>query len=222
MNYLCSKPDIREKTLECGINFPSDEELVMLILGSGTKELPVQIMAKRIVEALNKSNPENRIQMLLKLKGVGKSKALAVAAALELGRRRYCYMKAVIKHPQDIIPYLKNYAVSSKEHFVMVTLDGGHQIMQIHVISVGTLNRSLIHPREVFVEAIKERAACIVLCHNHPSGNCNPSEEDVKTTQILIEASFIVGIEILDHIIVDCDSYYSFMEHKLLFSDDKD
>lgn len=211
------KPEVREKTLEHGVSFPSDEELVMLILGSGTKALPIELLAKKIIRTLDASNEEDRIKNLKALKGVGAGKALAIAAALELGRRRSCHLKAVVRNPRGIIPYVQNYAVSQKEHFLIVTLNGGHQIIQIHVVSVGTLNMSVVHPREVFVEAIRENAASIILCHNHPSGDCTPSEKDIKTTQVLLEASLIVGIEILDHIIVDCDSYFSFMEHGLLF-----
>lgn len=212
-----NKPDVREKTLKHGIEYPFDQELVMLILGSGNKDMPVSIMAEKIVETLDASNADNVVKNLLNLKGVGTGKALAIAAAIELGRRRTCHLRALIKSPGDIIPYVKSYAFNQKEHFLLVTLNGGHEIIHIHVVSVGTLNKTLIHPREIFTEAIKENAAAIIICHNHPSGNCEPSEDDIETTRTLIAASKIIGIELLDHIIIDCESYFSFMEHKLLF-----
>ena len=141
------KPDVREKVLEHGFSFLFDEELVMLILGSGTRELPVERIAENIVDVLNDCDFEDTVEQLLSVKGVGQGKALAVAAALELGRRRSCHLRAPINTPYDIVPFLKNYAVSEKEHFLLVTLNGGHEIIQIHVITVGTLNRTLIHPR---------------------------------------------------------------------------
>jgi len=218
---LLKKPDLREKTMIHGIRFPFDEELIMLILGTGTKEMPVERMAGKIIEALDSSNGEDMVENLLHIKGVGCGKALAVAAALELGRRRNNHLKAPIKTPCDVVPFVRNYAVSQKEHFLLITLNGGHEIIQIHVVSVGTLNKTLIHPREIFSEAIKENAAAIIVCHNHPSGNCEPSDDDIESTRILIQAAQIIGIELLDHIIVDCENYFSFMEHKLLFCEDE-
>ena len=210
------KPDVREKVLEHGFTFLFDEELVMLILGSGTRQIPVEVMAERIVEILDDFDSSNVVEGLLTLKGVGQGKALSIAAAIELGRRRSCHLRAPIKKPCDIVPFLKNYAVSDKEHFLLVTLNGGHEIIQIHVISVGTLNRTLIHPREVFSVAIQENAAAIIVSHNHPSGNCEPSEEDIEVTETLEKVSIIMGIELLDHVIVSRESYFSFRENKMI------
>lgn len=212
-----NKPDIRERTIENGLLYPTNVELLMLILGSGNKDMSVEVMAQKINDVLTDSNLEDVVENLLKVKGVGQGKALSVAAALELGRRHCSHLKAHIQSPEDILPYVQNYAMCGKEHFVMITLNGGHEIIKIHLISVGTVNKTIIHPREVFREAIKENASSIVICHNHPSGNCVPSDEDIETTKYLIEASNLIGIPILDHIIFDCDSYYSFLEHEFLF-----
>ena len=216
-----NKPDVREKTLEYGIGYPVDEELIMLILGSGNKNIPIELMARKIVDVLDSSNEDDVVENLLKLKGVGESKALAIAAALELGKRRFIHLGAHIKTPRDLIPFVRNYAINTKEYFLAVTLNGGHNIIKIHVVSVGTINRTLIHPREVFVEAIKENASAVILCHNHPSGDPTPSGEDIATTKTLLEASRIIGITVLDHIIVDCENYFSFMENNLLFGKQK-
>lgn len=221
MYFVKEKPQVREKALRFGMDYPADDELIMLILGSGNKDMSVDVLSKKIVTALDSANPDEVVSSLLKVKGIGKSKALAVAAALELGKRRSCHLGAHIKHPEDILPFVKNYAINQKEHFLAVTLNGGHDIIQIHVVSVGTVNRTLIHPREIFNEAIRENAAALILCHNHPSGRTQPSKDDIETTKNLIEASEIMGIPILDHIIIDKDSYYSFMEHDLLFSSEK-
>ena len=211
-----TKPDVREKVMEHGFSFLFDEELVMLILGSGTKLLPVEKMAEKIVSVLDDCDFEDAVENLLRVKGIGQGKALAVAAALEFGRRRSSHLRAPIKSPCDIVPFLKNYAVSEKEHFLLVTLNGGHEIIQIHVITVGTLNRTLIHPREVFTAAMRDNAAAIIVSHNHPSGNCDPSEEDVAVTDVLEKVSVIMGIELLDHVIVSRESYFSFLENKML------
>ena len=215
------KPDVREKALEHGFSYLFDEELIMLILGSGARGLPVEYMAEKIAEVLDDCNFEDAVENLLRVKGVGQGKALAVAAALELGRRRSNHLRAPIKSPCDIVPFLKNYAVSEKEHFLLVTLNGGHEILQIHVITVGTLNRTLIHPREVFTTAMRDNAAAIIVSHNHPSGNCQPSEEDIAVTETLEKVSVIMGIELLDHVIVSRETFFSFLEHKMLNSEKK-
>ena len=212
------RPDVREKAMEHGLSFLFDEELLMLILGSGTKFFPVEYLAEEIIEVLDDSDEDDLVDNLLGVKGMGQSKALAVAAALELGRRRSNHLRAPIKRPEDIVPFIRNYAVSEKEHFLVITLNGGHEIIQIHVVTVGTLNRTLIHPREVFSIAIKENAAALIVSHNHPSGNCEPSKEDILVTKNLIDVSHVMGIELLDHVIVSRESYFSFVEHKLLFT----
>ena len=213
------KPDVREKALEHGFSYLFDEELIMLILGSGTRGLPVEYMAEKIAEVLDDCDFEDAVENLLRVKGVGQGKALAVAAALELGRRRSNHLRAPIKSPCDIVPFLKNYAVSEREHFLLVTLNGGHEILQIHVITVGTLNRTLIHPREVFTTAMRDNAAAIIVSHNHPSGNCQPSEEDIAVTETLEKVYVIMGIELLDHVIVSRETFFSFLEHKMLNSE---
>lgn len=215
------KPNVREDALKYGMGYPLDEELLMLILGSGNKNMSVETMAKKIADTLDASDDEEVIKNLLALKGVGTAKALAIAAALELGKRRRNHLGAHIRTPDDIVPYVKHYAISQKEHFLAITLNGGHDIIKIHVVSVGTVNQTIIHPREVFIDAIKENASAIILCHNHPSGKAIPSDKDIDTTRNLIEVSKIIGITILDHIIIDCESFFSFMENKLLFSEEE-
>ncbi|MCR5606523.1 MAG: DNA repair protein RadC [Treponema sp.] len=211
------KPNIREMALKNGISYATDTELIMLILGRGTKGNPITVLAKKITETLDCSNNENLLEALLNIKGIGKSKALAIAAAIEFGRRKNCHIKALIKQPKDVIPFVKHYAMQDKEHFLCISLNGAHEIIQIRVVSVGCINQTLIQPREVFADAIMEHASAIILCHNHPSGNVNPSQEDIKTSKILYEASKLLGINILDHIIIGIEKYYSFLEHSLIF-----
>lgn len=219
--YENNKPKIRERTLKYGLNYPKDEELIMMILGSGTKKMNVQHLSKKIVDVLDDNNNDKLLESLMKIEGIGESKALAIAASLELGKRRNCHIGAHVRTPESIVPFVKHYAICNKEHFLAITLNGGHDIISIHLVSVGTINRTLIHPREVFTEAIRENATAIILVHNHPSGRSEPSAEDIETTEHLIEASQIIGIPILDHIIIEKESYFSFMEHELLFSEEE-
>lgn len=121
-----------------------------------------------------------------------------------------------IKSPQSLIPLLRDYyEVTDKEQFVIVALNGVHKVISIRTVSVGTLNKSLVHNREVYRYAIQENAAAIIAVHNHPSGDSNPSDEDVKTTEAIESAGNIIGIKLLDHIILGRD-YFSFLEHDML------
>ncbi|MBS7309711.1 MAG: DNA repair protein RadC [Treponema sp.] len=214
-----TKPDLRERVLSRGIKYPTDEELVMLIIGSGSKEDNVETLSEKITQIVDCSQPEKLIEKLLRIKGVGHSKALAVAAALEFGRRRTSHLEAKVRCPNDIIPYLQVYAIKPQEHFITVCLNGAHEILNINVISVGSGNRTLVQPREIFTEAIKRQASAIIICHNHPSGSCKPSPDDIETTRRLINGASILGIALLDHIIITKTSHFSFLENKLLFTD---
>lgn len=211
-----SHPDIRELTLKNGIGYPSDSELLMLMIGSGTKEMPVNILARKVMETLNTSNQENLIENLKNIKGMGDSKTLAIAAALELGRRRNSYLNAVINKPSDIIPYIQHYAMEQKEHFICASLNGAHEILKIRLISIGTINKTLIHPREIFADPISEHASAIICSHNHPYGECTPSAADIESTKIIKNSADILGIAFLDHIIISKNKYFSFMEHQML------
>lgn len=219
-NFLNNKLDAREKALERGIGTLFDSELICLILGTGTKEFPLKVLSQKIRSVMDEYEGDSLIDELQRLKGVGAGKALAVVAALELGKRRSAHLRAPITTPRDLIPFVRNYAVNPKEYFIVVTLNGSHEIIQIHITSVGTVNKSLVHAREVFSEAIQENAAAIILCHNHPSENCTPSRDDIETTKMLIKASNVIGIPILDHIIIDCEGYFSFMENQILFTEE--
>ena len=210
------KPSIREQTLEKGLAYPSDEELLMLILGRGTKRTPVEKLSRKVMEVVACSSKRNLVGNLLKLDGMGTSRALQVAAALELGRRHSCYTKNKISRPADVIPFVQHYSLSSTERFITVTLNGAKEILAIRVISVGTTNKTFIHPREIFAEAVAEHASAIICCHNHPSGPCEPSEPDLRSTQVLQRAASILGITLLDHIIINTETYFSFLEHDML------
>ena len=208
--------NIRELTLKNGMMYPDDRELIMLILGAGTKNMPVEYMAKKILAVLVSYNPEFWVEKMCEIEGVGQSKALAVAAALELGRRHNRSPQARVNHPSDVIPFVKHYAMQPTEHFVCISVNGAHEIIAIRVICIGSGNMALLRPNEIFCDALKDRAAGIILCHNHPGGKAEPSNEDILTTEHLNEAAELLGLSLLDHIIVTKTSYFSFLEHKML------
>lgn len=210
------KPNVREMAIRHGIEFPSDEELLMLILNGGCRNMPLEKLAEKALSVINECKPGELVDRLTQISGMGEAKALALAAAVELGRRRNAAYRCRIVRPVDIVPYLKHYSLEKREHFVVATVNGAKELLNIRVVSVGTMNRTLVHPREVFADAITENAAGIICCHNHPFGPCLPSDADRSTTQVLEEASVILGITFLDHIIVTHEEYFSFLEHGLL------
>jgi len=122
----------------------------------------------------------------------------------------------VLTHAHSVYRYLEAYHALEKEHFLLLTLDGASRVINTHIVSIGTLNQSLVHPREVFYPAIQDRAAAIILAHNHPSGECMPSTADRKITTRLKEVGVLVGIEIADHLILTQENYYSFQEDNTL------
>lgn len=211
-----AKIDIRELTFKHGLAYPSDEELIMLILGSGTKKMPVKALAKHVFSIIASSNEENLVSNLLRIDGMGISKALTIAAALELGKRMNKAPQASIGSPSEVIPFIKSYAMQHQEHFLCVSLNGAREIISIRVICVGSGNIAVIRSSDVFSEAIKEHASAVILCHNHPSGNPMPSDDDICTTMRLYQAAEILGITLLDHIIITKNSYFSFSEHDFL------
>ena len=205
------QPNIRELTLLNGISYPDDEELIMLILGKGTKNNPIESLAEKDTKTINSSNEEELIPNLKKINGMGESRALIIAAALELGRRRRGILRSSINAPKDVIPFLQHYTLMPTEHFITVTVNGAKEILSTRVVSVGTINKALIHPREVFANAVSEYASGIICCHNHPCGQCYPSNADIDSTKILQKAAKILGIVFMDHIIITKEDYFSFL-----------
>ncbi len=208
--------DLRERVFARGMNYPSDAELLMLILGSGTKALPVEEIAYKMLDAIDVSDSRALVDKLLRIPGVGLGKALAVAAALEFGRRKAANLNAVIDKPEDLLPFIQQYAYKNSEHFITVSLSGAREILSQKVVAVGNSNSAIINPREVLFEAVQKRASAVILSHNHPSGNVLPSDEDIETTKRLCSAADILGISVLDHIIVSRKEYFSFKERGLL------
>ncbi len=206
----------REKAIKYGAKSLSDRELLTIILGSGTKDNPVNKLSIQLLLLFDKKNDEIDIEDMLKLKGVGFAKATLITAAMEFSRRRLCPSINKVSFPTDILPAIRHFVTRAQEYFIVISLNGAHEIIKPRIVSIGILNRTLIHPREVFSDALKERAASLILAHNHPSGNLEPSSEDIEVTKRLVEAGELLGIKILDHIIFSKTNYYSFTENSLL------
>ncbi|MDD2757810.1 MAG: DNA repair protein RadC [Patescibacteria group bacterium] len=201
----------REKLTKYGVNKLSDTELMAILIRTGIKGKNVVELSKQILKIIEK-NGVDKITMddLTNVKGLGKTKAGQILASVELGRRLLKGKKSeLILSAQDVWNKMEDLRDSKKEHFVIFYLDTQNQIIEREIISVGTLNESLIHPREVFEPAIAHSAAQVIVAHNHPSGNLKSSPEDIAVTKRLTEAGTLLGIEILDHVIVSRSGFKS-------------
>jgi len=210
----------RERLIKYGVQNISNEDLIAIILKTGIKNCSVKQLSLLLlsniknIDELKKCN----ISSLTKIKGIGEVKAVELLASLELGRRVY-YEKKLdnklkLNNPTIIYDYFK-YKINDlkQECFYCIYLDNQKNMIDYRLLFKGTINMSLVHPREVFKEAYLLSASSIICLHNHPSGSCNPSEEDKKLTINLIDIGRTLGIEIIDHIIIGESNFYSFFEH---------
>ncbi len=204
----------REKLIKYGPEKLSHAELLALLLRSGGRGLNAVQLAEKILEKTDAASlPVVSVADLKKLQGLGESKASGIVACFELGRRFLQNKKAtLIMSPADVWQELKDIRGQKKEHFAVFFLDSRNQEIKREIISVGTLNANLVHPREVFEPAIAHSAAQIIVAHNHPSGNPEPSEEDRMITTRLADAGKILGIQIADHVVVTARSFTSFKD----------
>jgi DNA repair protein RadC len=213
----------REKLLLRGPQSLSDAELLAILLRTGTKGKSVIIISQELI-----SENENLAVLaskhashFIKKEGIGKDKATSLLAAFEISRRILSQSKNFsekkITSPQDVaemfIPLLKD---ELKENFILICLNSANKIIKYEVISVGNLNSSIVHPREIFKSAIENSSASVILMHNHPSGNPEPSNEDINITKKLVEAGKLLDIPVFDHIILAGNSYTSFVERRII------
>lgn len=205
----------REKLLKYGVLSLTDEELVALLLNTGSSNLQIDKLSDSVVKLMDNKEKLN-INELSKIKGLGIVKSSQICAAMELGRRKISKRKQQIIDPKDVYKTVRHYASRKQEIFISVSINCAHEILSIDVASMGTINQCIVHPREVFSNAIDHRAVAIIICHNHPTGNLSPSANDLHITQRLIECGKILGIEILDHIIFSEDEYHSMKEYNEL------
>lgn len=198
----------REKLQARGAEALSDYELLMAIIGSGSAHADVTKIARDVRKVLGEKGSNLTYEDLLKIKGLGAAKATQLMASFELWRRQFeVSERPVIDSPEKAAEQFADIRDKKQEYFVCLTLDGANRLIAKRVISIGTLTASLVHPREVFAEAITDRAASIIVGHNHPSGNLEPSAADKQVTERLKQAGETLGINLLDHLIITKDSF---------------
>jgi DNA repair protein RadC len=207
----------REKLEKYGAHKLANHELLAILLGSGIKGLNVLELSKKILNVANKIGLEKiTLKDLLEIKGLGKAKTSQIIAVLELGKRLNTEIKPKILSALDIWKLCADTRGSKKEHFVVFYLDTQSFLIERQVISIGTLNTSLVHPREVFEPALVFNAASIIVAHNHPSGKLDPSQADLVVTKRLRESGEILGISLNDHIIINNKDFLSFKQKGLI------
>jgi DNA repair protein RadC len=202
----------RERLLAMGPEALSDQELLAILLNTGIRGKNVTLLAEELLERLDRDKNIPPVKELSRLTGVGETKACAVVAMLEYGRRRWGVSGARIKHPQDVFTLIRHYADRKQERFICVSLNGAHEVQAVRVVTVGLVNRTIIHPREVFADVILDRAAAVIAAHNHPSGRLKPSPEDDDVTRTLVRAADVLGIRFLDHVIFSETAYFSYRQ----------
>ncbi|MDP1759912.1 MAG: DNA repair protein RadC [Candidatus Woesebacteria bacterium] len=211
----------RERLVKFGEDALSAQELLQVILGRGIAGESVAVTAQKLLSQFGSLQKlaEASIEELSSIKGIGLAKATQIKAVFEIGRRVstqvLTYKSKELTDPKKVYQLIKNKLKDyHKEHFFIIALNSrNHSIAEV---SVGSLDASVVHPREVFAEAIKNRAASVIFAHNHPSGDPEPSEDDLTTTKQLTEAGKILGIEVVDHIIVTKNNYFSFKDGNLI------
>ena len=202
----------REKLLRKGARALTDQELLAVLLGKGTAAVDVMTLAARLARLIDQKGLDVTADDLVQLDGVGDAKSTLILAAIEFARRRIKPEGAKIETPADLLPHVRHYADRRQEHFLCATINGANEILNIRVVSIGLIDRSPVHPREVFADALSDRASAVIVAHNHPSGGVEPSQSDINITAQLKAAGEIVGIELLDHIIFNRTGYFSFLE----------
>lgn len=202
----------REKLLAKGARALSDQELLAVLLGKGSAQIDVMTLAGKLAKVLDEKGLGVRADDLTGFDGVGEAKATLLLAAIEFARRRIKPEGLKIGAPADVLPLLRHYADRKQEHFLSVTINGANEVLNVRVVSIGLIDRTPVHPREVFADALTDRASGIIVAHNHPSGGLDPSVADIEATKQLKQAGEIVGIELLDHIIFNPKGYFSFLE----------
>jgi DNA repair protein RadC len=202
----------REKLLCKGAPALSDQELLAILLGKGTPGMDVMTLAGKLARLIDEKGLKVTAVDLSQFAGVGDAKATLILAAIEFARRRIKPEGAKIEMPVDLLPHIRHFADRKQEHFLCASINGANEILNIRVVSIGLIDRTPVHPREVFADALSDRASAVIVAHNHPAGGLEPSASDVKVTEQIKAAGIIMGIALLDHIIFNRSGYFSFLE----------
>ena len=209
----------RERLFELGPGALSDADLVALVFGSGSGGESVLDVAARVTRSIHlRRLHQTALEDLLAVKGMGPARAAQLLAAAEIGRRLWPDADPIplVRGPETIFELTADIRRSNREHFVGFYLNSRNQVLRREIISIGSLNASIVHPREVFIPALAVSAASLILAHNHPSGDPSPSEEDLAITRRIAESGRLLGVELLDHVVVAREAYTSFKERRLL------
>jgi DNA repair protein RadC len=203
----------REKLKAKGVASLSDKELLAILLNTGIQGKNVKELAGDLLGLLDNSKDIPSLREISGLTGIGQFKACAVAAMLEFGRRRYGSYSARIKQPADIFTLVRHYADRKQERFISLSLNGAHEVLAVRIVTIGLVNKTIVHPREVFADIIQDRAAAFCVAHNHPSGQLECSPEDEEITSRLQGAARILGLHFVDHVIFSETAWWSFREN---------
>jgi len=213
----------RERLFKLGSEALSAQEVLALILGRGIKDESVMVTSQKLLSRFGnlKGVANASLEELTQTRGIGPAKAAQIKAALELSKRLEADVgekpKPMLKSPEDVVAVVKSQLKGKKkEHFLVLCLDTRNRLINCRQVSIGSLDTSIVHPREVFKEAVSSSSASVIFVHNHPSGDPEPSKEDVELTKRLAKAGEIIGIDVLDHIII-CDKNYLSLKAKDLF-----
>lgn len=219
MRKMMDIPEIdrpMNKAITRGPSVLTDTELIENILVTGNQERDIREISRDVMRSMG----ENHIptfEELSKINGVGSVKAIQILSCFEMGRRYFAPKDNIrVTRPEDILPLVEQYRREKQEYFITITLNGAGEVLGNRVITKGLLNHSLVHPREVYADAITDRAASIICVHNHPSGSLEPSSQDIAITVQLKEAGAIIGITLIDHIIVTKTGHVSMKERGLV------
>lgn len=216
MSEIPSLDRPREKLLRKGVPALSDFELLEVLVGSGNGHADVSQVARQLLKAFRRGTDTLSYESLIALRGISTAQATKILAGLEIARRHLVRDVQPLRSQQDIVARLDDIRSRQQEHFVALSLDGGQRLIAQRTITIGTLDTVLAHPREVFSDPIVDRAASIIVAHNHPSGEAKASTKDIMLTQQLAAAGQLLGIPLRDHLIVTRTEVYSFRQHHLL------
>jgi DNA repair protein RadC len=206
----------RERLKRKGPGALSDFELIEVLIGSGNQATDVSQIARRVHRLLALNAHNLSLEALMTINGISAANGSRLMAALELARRYLIKDLEPIITQNDILARLGDIRSKKQEYLVALSLDGGQRLLAQRTITIGTLDTLLAHPREVFADAVHDRAAGIIIGHNHPSGDPKPSEQDIALTQQLIASGQIIGIPLLDHVIVTKSTHFSFKQQHLI------
>ena len=216
MHQILETDRPREKLQRKGVAALSDFELLEVLIGNGTSNADVGFIARQVQKLLQKGATNLNYETLITIRGVSTATAGKILAAIELSKRHLVRDNTPLRTQQEILARLADIRTKQQEYFLCLSLDGGNRLIAQRTITIGTLDTVMAHPREVFSDAIADRAASIIVAHNHPSGDETPSRQDITLTQQLVASGQLLGVPLHDHLILTKSKHFSFRQHHML------